>query len=72
MVGTAALQLAAADVRGAVKTLTAARLWPAAYLVCRARHVDSLADDVLAGWASAALTEGNLAVAALMLVLYSF
>ncbi|XP_072942252.1 gem-associated protein 5-like [Epargyreus clarus] len=61
----AALLLAAHDVRGAAHCLVAARLHREAYVLCRARHMDSIAEETLKIWVQDIHYNGSLKMAVL-------
>ncbi|XP_045459875.1 uncharacterized protein LOC123670423 [Melitaea cinxia] len=57
-------QLSIHDVLGAVSTLTTAKHFKEAYVLAKARHMDSIAEDILSQWTADATLTGNLTLAA--------
>ncbi|XP_045533959.1 gem-associated protein 5 [Papilio machaon] len=56
--------LSAHDLKSAVALLADHRLYREAYVLCRTRHMDSIATDVLGLWAQHSATAGNWPLAA--------
>ncbi|KPJ10542.1 Gem-associated protein 5 [Papilio machaon] len=56
--------LSAHDLKAAVALLADHRLYREAYVLCRTRHMDSIATDVLGLWAQHSATAGNWPLAA--------
>ncbi|KAI8439972.1 hypothetical protein MSG28_001422 [Choristoneura fumiferana] len=54
----AVTQLSLQDVKGAVATLCEARLYKEAYLLCRIRYIDTIAEEVLDAWAKNCIHSG--------------
>ncbi|XP_022829256.1 gem-associated protein 5-like [Spodoptera litura] len=64
----AALQLSMHDVMGAVKTLCEGKLYKEAYILCRLRYMDSIADEIVADWAEELSKSGQMNMSAFLYI----
>lgn len=62
----AAIQLSMHDVMGAVKTLTEGKLFKEAYILCRLRYMDNIANEIVAEWAEELSNSGQMNMAAFL------
>ncbi|CAH2091738.1 unnamed protein product [Euphydryas editha] len=58
-------QLSIHDIMGAVTTLTNAKHFKEAYVLCKARHMESVAEDILQQWVTECTITGNITLAAI-------
>ncbi|KAH9636703.1 hypothetical protein HF086_003251 [Spodoptera exigua] len=64
----AAIQLSMHDVMGAVKTLCEGKLYKEAYILCRLRYMDNVAEEILAEWAEELALSGQMNMSAFLYI----